>query len=233
VIELGLIFVGGLLGSSHCIGMCGGFALSIGSGAKRLTANLNRQLAYSAGRITTYSFGGAVAGFAGLRLTHGPRSFVNFQAGLSIAAGALLVVQGLYAAGVLPRRRVKGTAGACLSRTLFASFLTAPGLTNTFLAGLMTGFLPCGLVYAYLTLAVSSGHVASGMAMMAAFGLGTVPVMVATGCGGSLLNLAARRYLFNVAAWCVVLTGVVSLARGFGFVNLPVAAAAAGCPFCH
>ena len=66
MIELPLVFLGGLLGSAHCVGMCGGFAVSIGIGSRGLASNLRRQLVYTAGRIFTYSFFGIVAGYAGL-----------------------------------------------------------------------------------------------------------------------------------------------------------------------
>src|SRR6516162_3919848 len=104
MIELPLIFLGGLLGSAHCVGMCGGFALTIGVGAPSFFSNLARQLAYTLGRVLTYSFFGVVAGYAGLWLSRKAGTLVNVQAGLSILAGSLLVFQGLLALGVLPRR---------------------------------------------------------------------------------------------------------------------------------
>ena len=93
----------------------------------------------------------------------------------------------------------------------------------------MNGLLPCGLVYAYLALAAGSGGVWHGWATMALFGLGTVPTMVLVGCGGSALSGTWRFRLFRIAAWCVVLTGVISVARGLGFL---VASAPAACPGC-
>ncbi len=78
----------------------------------------------------------------------------------------------------------------------------------------MTGLLPCGLVYGFLALACSTASLPRGAATMAAFGLGTVPLMVLTGTGASLVSMVTRRRLLRFAAWCVVLTGIVSLARG-------------------
>ena len=91
MIELPLAFLGGLLGSSHCIGMCGSFAVSIGVGSERLRSNLKRQLIYSAGRIFTYSFLGAAAAFIGLQLTGRLSHLVRMQAVLSVVAGIALV----------------------------------------------------------------------------------------------------------------------------------------------
>src|SRR5271165_7145734 len=102
-LQLPLVFLGGLLGSAHCVGMCGGFALSIGMGAPSLGSNLQRQLTYTLGRVLTYAFLGVVAGYAGFWLSRKTGTLVNVQAGLSMVAGGLLVFQGLLALGLLPR----------------------------------------------------------------------------------------------------------------------------------
>lgn len=230
---LPLVFVGGLLGSAHCVGMCGGFALTLGAGTGNLRNNVARQMVYSLGRIFTYSFGGAVVGYAALVADHRLPAITNVQAVFAVVAGVLLVIQGLISAGVVPWRRTYAGGGPCLSRSVFATFMTSPGMRNVFIAGVATGFLPCGLVYAYLALAASSTNMAAAMLTMAVFGLGTVPLMVLTGSGATLLSFAARRHVFRIAAWCVVLTGLVSIARGVGFLDLSGAAVAAGCPGCE
>jgi sulfite exporter TauE/SafE len=137
----------------------------------------------------------------------------------------------LDAAGLLRFGKIKGKGGPCLGGTFFASLLTGRHWLDVFLAGLFTGLLPCGLVYAMLALAGSTGSIPLAMATMVAFGLGTVPIMVATGCGGSLLGVAARRKLYTVAAWCVVITGIVSVGRGVMFLQLPWFTGG-GCPMC-
>ena len=182
------------------------------------------------GRVFTYSVLGAVVGFGGWRLTQAVPAIVNLPSVLAIVAGLLLVWQGLEAAGVL-RFLKKSTPRThpCLVGTFLAGLLTGKHWLDAFLAGLFTGLLPCGLVYAMLTLACSTGDIALGMATMVAFGLGTIPVMVATGCGGSLISLATRQKLFTVAAWCVVVTGVVSIGRGVVLLDLPWFSGG-GCP---
>ncbi|MBX3415149.1 MAG: sulfite exporter TauE/SafE family protein [Pirellulales bacterium] len=233
LLDLPLIFLGGLLGSSHCIGMCGGFALSIGGTAPSVARNLSRQAIYSSGRIFSYACAGALAGYGGMRLADRAAEWVNVPACLAVVAGVLLIWQGLVAAGVWPRRVTPASAPPCLSGSLLATFLRSPEPTHVFLAGLFTGLLPCGLVYAYLALASSSGGMAAGLATMAAFGLGTVPLMVLTGIGGSFISLATRQHLLHIAAWCVVLTGIVAVARGLGFVHLDGLWLGGGCPACQ
>lgn len=232
MIELPLVFLGGLLGSSHCLGMCGGFALWVGVGSKSYLANLGRQLLYSAGRIFTYACGGAAVGYAGMRLARLAPTLVDAQAVLAILAGCLLIVQGLWGTGLLPRRAIGPSAAGCLAARSLGPLLRGTGHAGIFLAGLFTGFLPCGLVYAYLALATASGGMARGMATMAAFGLGTVPLMALCGTGGTLLQATARRRVFQFAAWCIVLTGVVSLARGASYWRTAETEPAASCPLC-
>ncbi|MCA9122249.1 MAG: sulfite exporter TauE/SafE family protein [Planctomycetaceae bacterium] len=229
---LPLVFIAGILGSSHCIGMCGPFALTIGSGAGNWKTNFGRQAIYSVGRIFTYAVFGAVAGAAGLYLHQNIPSLVNVAALLAIVSGLFLLYQGLLAARLIRRRSPNASGVPCLAGDFFATFLKSPGLHNVFLAGLFTGMLPCGLVYGFVALAASTGDLLAGSGVMIAFGLGTTPIMMLTGCGASLLSLAARKNIYRVAAWCVILTGLVSIARGAGFVEIPGWFAASGCPMC-
>ncbi len=232
MIELPLLLMTGVLGSSHCLGMCGPFALTIGSGAPSWRANLLRQLVYSVGRIFTYAFLGAVAGYAASRLPTGSLGIVNIASLLAIVAGLLMLYEGMRAAGLFGRRRLGPAQGPCLGGTFLATFLSTPNLGGYLLAGVFTGFLPCGLLYAVLALAASTRDVWWGALAMAVFGLGTVPIMVLTGGAASLISLAFRRRVFQVAAWCLMLTGTVSVARGLGYVEIPGLVEPTGCPMC-
>ena len=230
---LPLVLLGGLLGSSHCIGMCGPFALMISGGATSWTRSLLRQTTFTAGRIFTYAVFGAVAGSAGLYLERQLPTLVNVASVLAMAAGLFLIYQGLVAARVLRPRGVGGEGSCLMFGPQLASLFRSPRATHLFLAGMLTGMLPCGLVYGFVALAASTRDLAYGAALMACFGLGTAPVMMATGCGASLLSAGVRRRLFAVAAWCVVLTGALSIARGAGFLQLTPEADPAACPFCR
>ncbi len=224
MIELVPTFVGGLLGSAHCIGMCGGFAVAIGAAERRPAPMLARQLLYSAGRITTYAFLGACAGTAGLQFAQHRVAMISAQQLFSLAAGALMLLIGLSVLGVL-RVRWLSSGGHGLLAPLCAHFLDARGPLAVFLAGLMTGFLPCGLVYSFLALALASGSMTSGLLLMTAFGLGTVPSMIATGAGGLLLSPLWRARVFRLAACFVILLGGITIRRA-----LPLGADA---PPCH
>ena len=227
-----LIVLGGFLGSSHCLGMCGGFAAIIGMRTSTFWGNFKSQMVYSFGRITSYASLGGLAGFTGRSLSRTFPQTMNIPAILSVLAGLFLVYEGLNATGIW-RGRIKGpsTAG-CMMAPIFSTFLRQPGTANTYLAGLVTGLLPCGLVYAFISLAGSSADLLQGMWIMAAFGSGTIPLMVATGCGFSLLSWKSRQRLWKVAAWSVLLTGLLTLYRGIGFFQTAPSTDSPSCPFC-
>ena len=232
MIELPMIFVAGILGTAHCLGMCGLFALAIGSTATGWSNTLTRQSLYTLGRVFTYGILGATAGFCGTRLVHLLPAVVNIPATLAIVAGMLLVYQGLRATGLFRKRGVGGSATPCLASGFIGQFLRQPGASGAFLAGIFTGFLPCGLLYGMLALAMSTHSVAWGGLTLIVFGLGTAPAMMLAGVSGRLMGLATRRRLYAAAAWSLVLTGAVSVARGVSFLSIGDKPAA-GCPVCR
>lgn len=233
MIEWPFLFAAGFLGSSHCLGMCGGFALAIGGGSPNWTTNLRRQLAYSVGRIFTYAVLGAAAGYGGWRFAKLAPTGINVAAWLAVLAGLFLMYQGLVATGWIRRRAKAPSAAGCPGASFFSAMFSVPGPWRPFLAGVFTGFLPCGLLYGMLALAASTHHWSTGLAAMAVFGAGTVPVMVVTGLGGSALSHAARQRLWQVAAWCLVVAGTVSVARGSVVLLFPSASPTAACPLCR
>lgn len=227
-----LIVLSGLLGSSHCLGMCGGFAALVGLNTGTFVANLRAQLCYSAGRIVSYSTLGAAAGFAGKRLIESVPQIVHVPAILCLISGLFLIREGLAATG-LWRRGIHGhSTTACLLRPLFSTILKTPGLRNAFTAGVLTGLLPCGLVYAFVSLAASSHDLVNGMLTMIAFGVGTIPLMLLAGCGMSWLHINTRQRLWQISAWSVMATGLLTVARGAAFLGMPDGTAAETCPFC-
>jgi sulfite exporter TauE/SafE len=232
MIELPLVFVAGALGTAHCFGMCGPFALAIGSGARNWPAALVRQAAYTAGRVFTYGTLGAAAGLCGQRLVTNWPNVVSVPALVAIAAGVFLVFQGLVAAGLIRKRGVGPAAAPCLAGGFLGHFLRQPTAGTAFFAGLFTGLLPCGLLYGMLALAMSTQSTVGGGLTMVVFGLGTAPAMIGVGLAGRIVAVAARRWLFAAAAWCLVVTGVISIARGVSFLSLNSDAAHA-CPACR
>jgi sulfite exporter TauE/SafE len=230
--ELALVFVSGVLGSAHCIGMCGPIALSLGTRWTAWRGGLTGQFVYSLGRIFTYVIFGSMAGYFGWRMSGTASTWLNAPAILAILAGIVLFAQGLSALGWLPRPRQETSHGPCFGAAFLGPLLRMPGWTGVFLAGLFTGLLPCGLVYGFLAMAASSGTIGGGAATMLAFGLGTVPVMMAVGCSGMFLSNVLRERIYRVAALCVLTTGIICIARGVSFARFSTDEPPAKCPFC-
>ena len=213
------IFLIGLFGSMHCIGMCGGF---VGMYSLRRPADrpaLPSHLLYNLGRITTYSALGGILGRIG--------SFAAYAAhqqgipGLVLMlAGLLMVVMGLNAAGMTGKRGFledSGVTGTLLFRTALHQVLSLRTPWGTFLLGLLLGLLPCGLLYPVLVHAASSSGFLPGALTMAAFGLGTMPAMLAFGHLLSRIQPGRRRSLYRIAAVLIILLGFQSLVRGMAF----------------
>lgn len=227
-----LLILGGLLGSAHCIGMCGAFAAMIGLQTSSPWRNVRAQLAFSAGRIVTYAALGGMAGFAGKRLVSWAPQAANIPAVLCVLAGGFLLYEGWRAAG-FGRGAVQGSSAAgCLLGPLFSAMLRTPQLRNTFVAGIFTGLLPCGLVYAFVSLAASTGDLLLGAATMACFGVGTIPALVVTGVGATLITPVVRQRLWRLAAVAVMATGVLTMARGAAFARWSTTDPPPRCPFC-
>lgn len=239
MIELTLIFLAGFVGSAHCLGMCGPIVLAIGGAANQSSlAAARTQLAYTAGRMFTYAVLGASAGFLGARAAKVAPAIVNAPAAIAIVAGAALVYQGVKATGWLGNwRRSKRPVGASVCPAagpwakLVRPFFLQRGAGGAFVAGMFTGLLPCGLLYGMLALAAARSDIAGGAATMAVFAVGTAPPLVALGLAGRLMGLAARRHLNVIAAVCLIVTGLLSVARGAAYWPT-FAKETPTCPFC-
>jgi len=172
--------LGGLASGLHCAGMCGG--ISAGFSLLRKEDLLKRQLAFNAGRISSYAAAGAAAGALGSAAAYGS-SFLPAQALLYLLASAFALAAGLHLAGFFAIPAVE-TIGLPLWRRiqpLAARLLPARTLPQAYAAGLAWGWLPCGLVYGALAAAVFAGGALEGAIAMAGFGLGTLPWLLAAG----------------------------------------------------
>lgn len=217
-------FLVGLLGSAHCFGMCGGIvgALTLGLPAEvreRPLRLLPYQLAYNGGRILSYALAGALAGLLG-QMTTELTGLPQAQAVLQGIAGAFMVLLGFYLAGwsqVLARVE---RAGAHLWRRLEPvgrRLVPVRNLPTALGAGLVWGWLPCGLVYSVLVWAVAAGGALEGAGLMLAFGLGTWPAMVGLGVlGGTVAGWVRRPAVRQVAGGLVIVLGAYLVLTAIG-----------------
>ena len=203
-----MAFVMGLLGSFHCLGMCGPIAMALPMGHR---SNLNRLwggAVYNFGRIFTYSFLGLILGLAGDFLISS-----EIQNTVSIAFGVLI---GTY---LLLPSKTKASLKIAPSQSLLvrlrkqmAKFLYIENNSSLFGIGMLNGLLPCGMIYLALSSSFLAGSAVKGSLFMLSFGLGTFPTMLAAVFFGSFLNQHIRSklrrlvpiFLFFMAALLIV-----------------------------
>ena len=217
----------GFASGVHCLGMCGGIVSAFSArrvilspeGRRAAQPEWPRQLAFNAGRIASYTAAGTIAGGVG-GLGVWLAGTLPVQTVLFVLANAMLVLMGLYIAGA-GRALVRLEAfGAPLWRKLqplAARLLPADTLGQSFAAGALWGWLPCGLVYGALAAASFAGSPGSGALVMAAFGLGTLPNLLAAGLAAARLRAWATRRPVRLAAGALILGfGVIGLAHASG-----------------
>ncbi len=210
----------GLLGGSHCVGMCGGIAgaLSMGLPAavrQRPLALLRYLLAYNAGRLASYASAGAIAGGLGA----GALSFIEVDTARHVAAllaALFLIALGVYLTGFTPLLAPLERLGSHLWRHLEPfgrRFLPPRSMAQALALGLVWGWLPCGMVYSVLVWALTTGSALDGALLMLAFGLGTLPTLLALGAAArGLQRLARHTWLRRAAGLAVIALALYSLA---------------------
>ena len=177
------VFLVGLLGGVHCLGMCGSIVGVFTAQVPKNTVRWPFHLAYSGGRIASYALAGALVGTvgqAGLMM----RDEVPVQHLMFTLSSLMLVVLGLYLAGVWGAVRQLERLGGGLWQRLqpyTSKLLPVNTVPRALGLGALWGWLPCGLVYSVLLTALASGSAARGALIMLAFGLGTLPNLLAIG----------------------------------------------------
>lgn len=177
------VFLVGLLGGTHCIGMCGGIVSALTVQTPGGPRQWPLHLAYNLGRISGYTLAGAVLGAvggAGLLLN----DMLPVQMVLYVLANLMLMALGLYLTGLTQTLAFTERAGQKLwarIQPLTARFLPARTVARALPLGMLWGFLPCGMVYSVLTAALVAGSPLRGAGLMLAFGLGTLPNLLLAG----------------------------------------------------
>jgi sulfite exporter TauE/SafE len=210
------LFVTGLLGGTHCVGMCGGIVAAISMQLPGQGTRLSYHFAYNAGRILSYAVAGGLAGAVGAS-TLLLEGMWPVQQVLYALANLMLVMLGLYLAGLWQAVTQIERLGGLLWRRiqpLSKALLPVRNPAQAFLLGTLWGWLPCGLVYSVLITALASGSAISGMTAMLAFGLGTLPNLIAMGLFAQQLQAFTRHLWVRRAAGLLVAGfGVWGLAR--------------------
>jgi sulfite exporter TauE/SafE len=210
------VFAASLVGSLHCIGMCGPFvAFYSGSDGSAGARRLLSHAAYSGGRLATYVLFGLAAGAVGAALDVAG-SLAGVQRIAAIVAGSTMVLWGVLALlqlrGVRIFRHASGNSRISgLLRRGFSLVGDKPPVIRAAVVGLLSGLLPCGWLWAFVVTAAGTGNALKGAAVMAAFWAGTVPALLAVGLGAQLLSAPLRRHIPAVTAVLLVGLGLIAI----------------------
>ncbi|MCH5720931.1 sulfite exporter TauE/SafE family protein [Niabella hibiscisoli] len=176
----------GLAGSVHCIGMCGPLALALPLNSTTGLKRFLSALAYNTGRTVTYFSMGAILGWTGSRLVA-----IGYQQLFSIAMGALILLI-LLLGKYLPSIKILSAFQVSFKKYVARFLNRKPSIQGLFIFGLLNGLLPCGLVYMAIASALIIGGPLQSGIFMAAFGLGTIPLMLILMITGHLVSFSLR-----------------------------------------
>lgn len=206
-----LIF--GLLGSFHCVGMCGPIAFLLPVDHQNSKKKFTQIAIYHFGRVLAYSIIGLLFGLIGKSL-----NLFGLQQQLSIGIGILMILVMLIPYQTFSKynfskpmyrliSKVKTSLGKELKKKTPDTFLTV---------GFLNGFLPCGLVYMAVFGAIASGDALQGSLYMALFGLGTIPLMTSAIYLGNFLTGKVKQHIRRSIPVFVVIIGALFILRGLG-----------------
>ena len=202
-------FLLGLMGSLHCVGMCGPIALSLPLRGESLLHKIWGSILWSLGRIVTYSLMGGLFGLIGSGF-----KMLGFQQIISIAMGTLMILSVF-----LPSLLKKFTSGAVISffnpiRKGMQRLFRERNNKALFLIGIFNGLLPCGLLYVAIAGAIGTSDMLQSISYMAVFGLGTLPLLLMISLLGNVISQTLRNRMNKVVPVVVVLIGIIFILRG-------------------
>ncbi|WP_299526012.1 sulfite exporter TauE/SafE family protein [Winogradskyella sp.] len=228
-------FILGLLGSLHCVGMCGPIAFMLPVDRSNSFKKVSQISIYHIGRLLAYSLIGLVFGLVGKSLY-----IFGIQQQLSIAIGLIMIVLVLIPYKTFAKynlskplnkiiSKIKSNLGQALKKKTADTFITI---------GFLNGFLPCGLVYMAVFGAVATGSLLQGSFYMVLFGLGTIPLMTSAIYLGKFLNQTIKQRIQKAIPVFVVIIGALFILRGLGLgipylSPAPIIEAASSAIDCH
>lgn len=213
-------FMVGLLGSTHCIGMCGGIVGALTMGLPESTRRSPLKLfpyllTYNSGRLISYAIAGLIVGFLSSSLGN------IFQIGRfpigGIIGGLFMVALGVYIGGWVQTLTWLEKLGGHFWRKIepFARyFMPVKSPSQALALGFFWGWLPCGLVYSTLALAATSGSMVNSALLMLAFGVGTLPVLfLMGGFAEKLQRFTQHKKIRYVAGLLLIVFGAMILTK--------------------
>lgn len=201
----------GLLGSFHCVGMCGPIALAIPLKTSSWLARISGGILYNLARAITYAIMGAFFGLLGRGLV-----MSGFQQWVSVVMGCIMILSvitpSLYKNRFNAEKGLFSFVGKV--KLSLGKLFTQRSYGSLFLIGLLNGLLPCGLVYMAIAAAIATGSAPGGSLFMFLFGLGTLPMMLAISLIGNLITLELRKKVTRLIPYAIVFIGLLFVLRG-------------------
>lgn len=209
-LSLPTAFILGLLGGTHCLGMCGGIATTVSLSNPNGTKGFGLLLGYNSGRILSYTLAGALLGSLSWLVEN-----QTIQLALRTFAGIMLICMGLYIAqwwqGLTRIEHAGGMIWKKIS-PLASKLLPVKNISQALLLGVLWGWLPCGLVYSTLIWASAASDWTLSAQLMAAFGLGTLPTMLLTGVLAQQVKLILQKQLTKyISGSVIILMGIYTI----------------------
>jgi hypothetical protein len=210
-----MALITGLLGSGHCLGMCGGIVTALSLSGEGRRGGPAFHLLYNAGRITTYALIGFLVGWLGSAVAY-TDAFRGATRLILVGSDFFVILLGLGTAGLFARLNVQRLEfpGPMRAMTAAVGGLRAlPPALAALPLGLLFGLLPCGFLYAMAITAAQSAEPARGALVLLAFGLGTAPSLLLFGTATQWLGIRARAWMLRGAGAMVTAMGAYNLIR--------------------
>ncbi|MEM6979869.1 MAG: sulfite exporter TauE/SafE family protein, partial [Planctomycetota bacterium] len=213
------VMLASVLGSLHCVGMCGPFAIWVSGMDNALSrgTRINTMIAYHLGRLTTYLSAGLMAGIVGSAIAI-TGHVAGYQSLAAKVAGTILIAAGIvrllgcltwFQKSATDSILRPGPAAALLQRAKPILSQQQP-VSRGFLTGLLTTWLPCGWLYLFVLFAAGTGDIASSFGVMAAFWVGTLPALTGVVMGAGSVLRRFPRSIPLIAGSLLILTGLAT-----------------------
>lgn len=201
----------GLIGSFHCIGMCGPIVVALPLKKHNLGSKITGAILYNSGRVVTYSALGVLFGLLG-RGIH----LAGFQQWTSIVLGITMIISVLFPFFFREKITIGSLFSGLAARLIIRlrKLFTDRSYFSLLMIGLLNGLLPCGLVYVAIAGAINSGNVGSGALFMMLFGIGTIPLLLVATLASDAIGQRIRSKMQKVVPYFVFMMGVLFILRG-------------------
>jgi len=201
----------GLIGSFHCIGMCGPIVVSFSLKKQNLQTKIAGAILYNSGRVFTYSILGILFGLLGKGI-----HLAGFQQWTSILIGITMIISVLFPFVFREKITIAGLFSGFAARliTKLRKLFTDRSYFSLLMIGLLNGLLPCGLVYVAIAGAINSGNILSGALFMMLFGIGTIPLLLIASIASDAIGQKVRSRMQKVVPYFVFMLGVLFILRG-------------------